>query len=89
MEWLGTAIEKFGIPTGVLLVLLLFIWRAGVWIRDKIATPIVDKHLSLISKIEANDDKQTASLASLAESNKRQTEILGQLACLNGRLRGE
>ena len=87
MEWLGTAIEKFGIPTGVLLVLLVFIWRTGVWFRDKVATPVVEKHLSLIQTLETNDEKQTASLESLAKSQEKQTEIMGQIVCLNGRPR--
>ena len=89
MEWLGSAIEKFGIPTGVLLVLLVFIWRVGVWFRDKVATPLVENHISLIRKLEVNDDKKTVALDSLAHSQEKQTEIMEQIHCVNGRLKGD
>lgn len=92
---LMTAFERFGIAGGVLIVLLLFIWRAGKWFQIKVAEPFLSKHMALIDKLEKNDDSRLANeqstaqcLAKLCEHAEDNGKLLRNLACLKERADG-
>jgi hypothetical protein len=52
----------YGIPTGVLLVLLAAIWRVAVWTKSKVVEPLVESHLGLIKVLTEHVPKQTVIL---------------------------
>lgn len=44
---------NYGVPTGVLLLLLYALWRMILWGREEVAKPVVKSHLDLISTLQS------------------------------------
>jgi hypothetical protein len=75
MDWVSL-IQTLGLPTALLLLILLALGRAGVWAANNLVKPLVDKHIEFLDKaIEAND--------TIARS---QAEITKALMTMNDRL---
>lgn len=58
---------NYGVPTGVLLVFLLASWKILVWLKDKVAGPIVDSHISLITVLQRSIPVQAEQLKAVAD----------------------
>jgi hypothetical protein len=75
MDWVSL-IHSLGLPTALLLLILMALGRAGVWAANNLMKPLVDKHIEFLDKaIEANDKIATS-----------QAEITRALLTMNDRL---
>ena len=95
MDWLA-AIDRYGLPIVGVVVLctaisIIFIWanKQFNWAKKNIITPIVNGHLKFLETTTNTQKEQSITLKTLAESQEKQTEIMGQIVCLNGRPKGD
>lgn len=86
MELFQQIFDRYGLPMGILCVLIYFLWRLSGWVRIKVAEPIVDsflEYLKVSSETMKSQDKQIAEIGTsiklkaeaikiLAESSERQ-----------------
>ena len=73
--WLQIA-QSFGLPVGILAVVLFALWRVLIWAGANVVAPLVAKHLAFLDRILAAQDAQTDALA----------KITGALSKVNDRL---
>lgn len=65
---------NYGVPTGILVMLLWGIWKLSVWLRDNIAQPVVKAHLSLIATLQEHLPRQTDAIDAQTKMMKGQME---------------
>ncbi len=70
---------NYGVPTGVLIVLLLGIWRLVLWGRAHVLEPIVRSHLELIDTFTEHLPKLAETLENQSKEIGRQTDILEKM----------
>ena len=50
-RWIGYIAERFGIPTGILVVFGLAVWVVLSWLASHAIEPLVNSHIALTNKI--------------------------------------
>ena len=65
MDFVDVA-SKLGVPVAVMVAMGLFFLSVARWFRPRV-DQIIDSHLSLISNLKENSDKNTKNLNDLAE----------------------
>lgn len=66
-------LERFGMPTLIILGGAWALWRTARWFGQKIAEPLVTSHVSLVTAVQANDTQIT-------ENQKTALSLLEQMA---------
>ena len=66
---------KLGLPTGMLLIVVLALWKTGRWSAANVVTPVVNGHLEWLKKSELRDERQTELLAKLVDESSRVREM--------------
>lgn len=62
---------NYGVPTGILFILMFSLWKITLWAREKIVVPVVEAHLNLIKAFQENIPKQTEAIIAIRKSNER------------------
>jgi hypothetical protein len=60
---------NYGVPTGLLCVLMFGLWKIVLWAKKDVVKPVLDSHLKLIKTLNDHIPKQTEQL-------EKQTDIL-------------
>lgn len=55
-------LDKYGLPTVYLALTLYVIIAAAKWLRDKVATPMIDSHKELCANLSANNTENASNL---------------------------
>lgn len=69
-------IFNYGVPTGLLLLVLWAIWRTGQWAKQEVVAPIVKSHLALIEMMMEHLPRQTDALDTLVNESKKAAKLL-------------
>jgi hypothetical protein len=79
---LDTFIERafnYGLPTVLLVLVLVFLYRGIVWLGPNFLTPIKDQVILHLSKIDAAIDTMMHLVRGQTEALKRQNEVLSRV----------
>jgi hypothetical protein len=50
-------LKAFGMPTAFLFAILLAVWRASGWMAENVFKPLVQGHLSFLTRLTATLDR--------------------------------
>lgn len=75
MEW-PQLIANFGVAVAGLIAFAAAAYRLGVWLGDKIALPLVNRHLAFLDSLQRNIDSMTASLTLIQQETRQLTAQL-------------
>ena len=67
---------NYGVPTGILLLLLFAGWRLLDWTKHEIVVPVVKAHLTLVATLQDHVPKQTDAINELTTANIKTTAAL-------------
>ena len=70
--WWVVVINRLGLPTALLCVLLFMLWRGGVWIADNVFVPIVAKQIAYIESASQVGQDVVEMTAQIRDSVKQQ-----------------
>ena len=74
---------NYGVPTGVLLMILWAIWKVTTWAKKEVMLPLIKSHLELIEILKVHMPKQTEAISQLVEESAKQTKILQDSSSFN------
>ncbi len=77
---LGRFMSQVGIPAGVLLVILLMIWRASATLHDTVLVPVVKSHTEFLAATQSTQERQAATLEVMSSAREQQTESLREIS---------
>ena len=67
--WWAKLLDRFGIPTAMLAVLLYFGYKSATWLGEHVFVPVVEGHISLLESVRDESKKQTAVLKQVNSTN--------------------
>jgi len=70
--WWITTINRLGLPTALLCVILFMLWRGGVWVADHVAIPIVSKQIEFINSASKTNEEMAKMTAEIRDTMKQQ-----------------
>ena len=70
--WWVVVINRLGLPTALLCVLLFMLWRGGVWVADNVVVPIVAKQIAYIESASQVSRDVVEMTAQIRDSAKQQ-----------------
>ena len=69
--WIST-INRLGLPTALLCVILFMLWQGGVWTADNVAMPIVKKQVEFIDAALKANEKMASITSEIRDTLKHQ-----------------
>lgn len=72
-------VQVYGIPTAILALLIVVLWRVAIWSEKVVVTPLVTNLIVLIQTLSARIPMQCQKLDGLVESSNRQNEAIANL----------
>ena len=57
--------QMFGVPVAVAAAMGLAIWRVGIFVGNKIAIPLVERHVAFIDKLERTMDHTAQTMEAI------------------------
>lgn len=72
-------IDKYGVPVGMLLVLIVTLYHMGRWFANVVAEPVVKKHLEFMDKVASALQTQTELLSVIHADQTKFVELLTAL----------
>lgn len=67
-SWIIDAIKSLGVPSAILVVITLAMWKAGSWTGDNILTPLVQRQIKFMDELGNAQQSQTRTLEAVADS---------------------
>lgn len=74
MEWKDAF--NYGLPSLLLFILFIGLWRLAIWSRQHIVEPIVKNHLKLIDTLNEHVPRQTEKISKVGDAISVQTKML-------------
>lgn len=68
---------KLGVPSAILAVVALGLWKAARWVASDVVRPIVDSHVELIKTLQQNAPEHGRKLDAVANKIDTLTGVLG------------
>ena len=59
---------NYGLPTVLLLMGSLALWRGAIWFRNEVVKPVVAAHVRMMNTFSEHMPKQTEAMAGLKQS---------------------
>lgn len=67
-------VKTLGVPTALLLLLAIAIWRSLQWLAANVVKPMVERHVIFLTKVE----ESLTLMASSLEQTRQAIELLGR-----------
>jgi hypothetical protein len=77
--WWAKLLDRFGIPTAMLGVVLYFIWISVGWVAEKVVLPIAENHVKFLDSVDQNTQRQTEILQRIAEITEANQVIVKRM----------
>lgn len=68
-------IRSLGLPTGVLVLVLLGGWRISRWLGENVFKPLTLAHITFLGTMTDTLHKQSHTLETIAQTQDRQTRL--------------
>ncbi len=79
MDFMSIA-ERLGIPTMVLVVFSVAVWRVLKWVGNKVVTPITESHIALVHEARETNKTNCETLKKMTEILEVKAVVIGQIA---------
>lgn len=67
--------QTFGIPLGLLLIVLAGGWRAGRWLAANVLRPLTAAHIDFLGTLSMTQQQQSDTLKTIAQTQERQAKL--------------
>jgi len=72
-------IQAVGVPVTLLLLVLIWLWRAGQYLAVQVVKPWTERHMAFIDRIETNTLQQAVILAAVVRTQEQHAAALNEL----------
>jgi hypothetical protein len=67
--WWAKLLDRFGVPTAMLAVVLFFSYETAQWLGENILVPVTNGHIHLLESVRDESKKQTFTLEEINTTN--------------------
>lgn len=82
MEYLEL-LKSHGLPTALLLILVVLLFKTGRWLGDQVLVPLRDTHIDVVNSIKETQVSISTSQANVAATLSRLTDVQEKQAQLH------
>ena len=73
--WWAKLLDRFGIPTAMLAVIMYFAWASITWTAERVAVPLAESHLKFLNSVDKSTQQQTEVLEKIAKISEASQQI--------------